>query len=171
MFSGWTIPGVPVGAAAPASKWHLRVNLRGSPPVYLNVQFDMQRRRTTITHKAAVRVGQTFHSFYMIFARVESGVVGSLAADGANAIVRADRQRPADPAERGPDMLLDAVGARHKAECLRASGRMTRRSVPKIGARVAVIGQAGYVRCTPSESQDGREWSTGGPGCPTRTPS
>jgi hypothetical protein len=71
MFSGWTIPGVPVGAAAPASKWHLRVILRGSPPVYLNVQLDPQRRRTTITQEAAVRVGQTFHSFCMIFARAE----------------------------------------------------------------------------------------------------
>jgi hypothetical protein len=31
MISGWTIPGVPVGAAAPASNWHLRVNLGGQP--------------------------------------------------------------------------------------------------------------------------------------------
>ncbi len=30
LFNGWTIPGVPVGASAPASKWHLRVNLRAT---------------------------------------------------------------------------------------------------------------------------------------------
>jgi hypothetical protein len=64
IFSGWTVPGkVPVEAAAPATKWHLRVNLRGSKPVYLNVQLDSQRKRTTITHEAAVRMGQTFQSF------------------------------------------------------------------------------------------------------------
>jgi hypothetical protein len=108
--SGWMIPGqVPLGATAPATKWHLRVNLRCSPPVYLNAQLDPMRRRTTITHEAAVRVGQTFHSFYLLFVRTEAGEVGSLAADGADAIVRADKQRPADPAERGPDILLDAA--------------------------------------------------------------
>ncbi len=49
IFSGWTILGqVPVGATAPAAKWHLR----GSPLVYLNVQLDPQRRQTTITHEA-----------------------------------------------------------------------------------------------------------------------
>jgi hypothetical protein len=77
--------------------------------VYLNAQLDPMRRRTTITHEAAVRVGQTFHSFYLLFVRTEAGEVGSLAADGADAIVRADKQRPADPAERGPDILLDAA--------------------------------------------------------------
>ncbi len=88
LFSGWTIPGrVPLGAAAPAFKCHLRVNLRGSPSVYLNVQLDPQRRWTTITHEAAVRVGQTFHSFYIIFLRADSGEVGSLIADGTDAIV------------------------------------------------------------------------------------
>ncbi len=49
--------------------------------MYLSVQLDPQRRRTTITHEAAVRVGQTFHSFYLLFVRTESGKVGSLAAD------------------------------------------------------------------------------------------
>jgi hypothetical protein len=96
------------------------VKLRGSPLVYLKVQLDPQRRQTTITHEAVVRVGQTFHSFYLIFVRTESGKVGSLAAKGADAIVRADRRRPVDPAERGPDILLDAAGARHMARYLRA---------------------------------------------------
>ncbi len=68
--SGWAIPGQALpGATAPATKWHLRVNLRGIPPVYLNVQLDPMRKRTTITHEAAVREGETFHSFYMLFAR------------------------------------------------------------------------------------------------------
>jgi hypothetical protein len=48
------------------------VNLRGSPPAYLNVQLDPMRQRTTITHEAAVRVGETFHSFYMLFVRTEA---------------------------------------------------------------------------------------------------
>ncbi len=74
MFSCWTVPGqVPLGAAAPATKWHLRVNLRGSLLVNLNVQLDLQRRRNTITHEAEVRVGQTFHPFYLLFVRTESG--------------------------------------------------------------------------------------------------
>ncbi len=41
-----------------------------------------------------------------------------LAADGADAIVRADKQGPAYPAARGPDILLYAAGARHMAKCL-----------------------------------------------------
>ncbi len=119
--SGWMIPGqVPLGATAPATKWHLRVNLRGSPPVNLNAQLDPMRKQTTITHEAAVRVGQTFHSFYLLFVRMEAGEVGSLTADGVDVIVRADKQWPADPAERGPDILLDAAGARHMAKYLRA---------------------------------------------------
>jgi hypothetical protein len=92
MQSGWMIPGqVPPRATAPATKWHLRVNLRGSPPVYLNVQLDPMRKQTTITHEAVVRVGQTFHSFYLLFVRTEAGKVGSLAAAGADAIVWADK--------------------------------------------------------------------------------
>ncbi len=50
MKSGWMIPGqVPPGATI--TKWHLRVNLRGSPPVYLNVQLDPMRKQTNITHR------------------------------------------------------------------------------------------------------------------------
>jgi hypothetical protein len=72
--SGWSAPGqVPLGATTPVTKWHLRVNLRGSPPVYLNVQLDPMRRQTTITHEAVVRVGQTFYSFYLLFMRTEAG--------------------------------------------------------------------------------------------------
>jgi hypothetical protein len=113
MHSGWMIPGqVPLGATAPATKWHLRVNLRGSPPAYLNVQLYPMRRRTTITHDAAVRVGQTFHSFYLLFVRREAGEVGSLAADGADAIVRADKQPPAEPGKER---------AGHLAGCSRCS--------------------------------------------------
>jgi hypothetical protein len=122
--SGWMIPGqVPPGATAPATKWHLRVNLRGSPPVYLNVQLNPMRKQTTITHEAAVRVGETFHSFYLLFVRTEAGEVGSLAAAGADAIVQADKRRPAGPGERGPDILLDAVGTRNMAKYLRAGWR------------------------------------------------
>jgi hypothetical protein len=119
--SGWMISEqVPLGATAPATRWHLRVNLRGSHPVYLNAQLDQMMKRTTITHEAAVRVGQTFHSFYLLFVRTEAGEEGSLAADGADAIVRADNRRPADPAKRGLDILLNAAGARHMTKYLRA---------------------------------------------------
>jgi hypothetical protein len=124
VMSGWMIPGqVPPGATTPATKWHLRVNLRGSPPTYLNVQLDPMRKRTTITHEAAVRVGETFHSFYLLFVRTEAGEVGSLVAAGADAIVQADKRRPAGPAERGPDILLDAMGTRNMAKYLRAGWR------------------------------------------------
>jgi hypothetical protein len=97
--SGWTIPGQTLpGATAPATKWHLRLNRRDNPPVYLNVQLDPMRKRSTITHEAAVRTGEPF---YMLFARTEAGEVGSLVAVVADAIVRAHRRRPADPAEKG----------------------------------------------------------------------
>jgi hypothetical protein len=103
--SGWAIPGqaLPV-ATAPATKWHLRMNLRGGPPVYLNGQLDPMRKRTTVNHEAALRAGETLHSFYMLFVRTEAGEVGNLVAAGAAAIVRADRRRPADSTERGPDI-------------------------------------------------------------------
>ncbi len=118
--SGWAIPGQALpGATAPATKWHLRMNLRGGPPVYLNVQLDPMRKRSTVTHEAAVRVGETFHSFYMLFVRTEAGEVGSLVAAGAAAIVRADRRRPADPTEKRPDILLDAKDTRNMAKYLR----------------------------------------------------
>jgi hypothetical protein len=48
------------------------MNLSGSPPVYLNVQLDPWRKRTAITHEAAVRAGETLHSFYMLFVRIEA---------------------------------------------------------------------------------------------------
>ncbi len=56
----------------------------------------------------------------MLFARAEDGEVGNLMAVGADAIVQADRRRPANPAERGPDILLDAKDARGMAKYLRA---------------------------------------------------
>jgi hypothetical protein len=55
----------------------------------------------------------------MLFARAEDGEVGNLMAVGADAIVQADRRRPANPAERGPDILLDAKDARGMAKYLR----------------------------------------------------
>ncbi len=97
--SGRAIPGQTLpGATAPATKWHLRLNRRGNPPVYLNVQLDPMRKRSTITHEAAVRIGEPFEPFYMLFARTEAGEVGSLVVIGADAIVRAaaggpDRER------------------------------------------------------------------------------
>ncbi len=107
------------GTSAPATKWPLRVNLRDDPQVYLNVQLGPQRQRTTITHEAAARAGKTYRSFYMVFVRTDSGKVGSLVADGADAIIRTDWRRPADPGERGPDILLDAEDMRHLAGYLR----------------------------------------------------
>jgi hypothetical protein len=131
--SGWAIPGQALpGATAPATKWHLRMNLRGGAPVYLNVQLDPMRKRTTITHEAAVRAGETFHSFYMLFARTEAGGVGSLVVVGADAIVQADRRRPADPTERGPDILLDAKDARNMAKYLRV-GWKSKQEIGGIG--------------------------------------
>ncbi len=119
--SGWAIPGQTLpGATAPATRWHLRMNRRGNPPVYLNVELDPMRKWSTITHEAAVRIGELFEPFYMLFARAEDGEVGSLVAVEADAIVRADRRRPADPAERGPDILLDAKDAPSMAKYLRA---------------------------------------------------
>ncbi len=130
--SGWTIPGQTLpGATAPATKWHLRLNRRGNPPVYLNVQLDPMRKQSTITHEAAVRPGEPFEPFYMLFARTEAGEVGSLVAVGADAIVREHRRRLADPAEKDPDILLDAKDARNMAKYLRAGWK----SEQKIGGR------------------------------------
>jgi hypothetical protein len=130
--SGWAIPGQTLpGATAPTTKWHLRMNLRGGPPVFLNVQLDPMRKRTTITHEAAVRIGETLDSFYMLFARTEAGEVGSLVVAGADAIVRADRRRPADLTERGPDILLDAKDTRNMAKYLRVGWK----SEQEIGGR------------------------------------
>jgi hypothetical protein len=84
--SGWTIPGQTLpGATAPATRWHLRMNRRGSSPVYLNVELDPMRKRSTITHEAAVRTGESYEPFYMLFARAEDGEVGNLVAVGADA--------------------------------------------------------------------------------------
>jgi hypothetical protein len=122
--NGWAIPGQTLpGATAPATSWHLRMNRRGGSPIYLNVELDPMRKRSAITHEAAVRTGESYEPFYMLFARAEDGEVRSLVAVGADAIVRADRRRPADPAERGPDLLLDAKDAGEMAKCLRASRR------------------------------------------------
>jgi hypothetical protein len=68
------------------------MNRRGSPPIYLNVELDPMRKRSTITHEAAVRTGESYEPFYMLFARAEDGEVGSLVAVGADAMVRADRR-------------------------------------------------------------------------------
>jgi hypothetical protein len=40
------------------------------------------RKRSTITHEAAVRTGEQYEPFYMLFARAEDGEVGSLVAVG-----------------------------------------------------------------------------------------
>ncbi len=95
------------------------MNRRGGPPIYLNVELDPMRRRSTITHEAAVRTGMPYEPFYMLFARAEDGEVRNLVAVGADAIVRVDRRRPADPAEKGPDLLMDAKDASGMAKCLR----------------------------------------------------
>jgi hypothetical protein len=50
---------------------------------------------------------------------MDSGEVGSLEADGADAIIRADKRQPADPEERVPEVLLDAEDTRHLAKCFR----------------------------------------------------
>jgi hypothetical protein len=62
-----------------------------------------------------------------LFVRTESGEEGSLAADGADAIMR----QPADAAEKGQDILLDVAGARHMARYLRAGWK----SDEEIGAK------------------------------------
>ncbi len=91
--NGWAIPGQTLpGAIAPATKWHLRMNRRGSSPVYLNVELDPMRKRSTITHEAAVRTGEPYEPFYMLFERAEDGEVGNLVVVGADAIVRAARR-------------------------------------------------------------------------------
>jgi hypothetical protein len=130
--SGWAVPGQTLpGATAPATRWHLRMNRRGGPPVYLNVELDPMRKRSTITHEAAVRTGAAYEPFSMLFARAEDGEVRSLTAVGADAIVRADRRRPADPAEKGPDLLMDAKDASDMAKCLRPGWK----SKQEIGGR------------------------------------
>jgi hypothetical protein len=105
--SGWAVSGqTPPGATAPATEWHLRMNQKGDPPMYLNVELDPMRQRSTIIHEAAARIGRQYEAFYMLFARAEDGEVRSLVAVGADAMVRADRRRPVDRANRGPNLLL-----------------------------------------------------------------
>jgi hypothetical protein len=102
VMSGWAVSGqTPPGATAPATKWHLRMNRKGGPPMYLNVELDPMRKRSAITHEAAVRIGMRYEPFYMLFARAEDGEVRNLVAVGADAIVRADNRRPADSASKG----------------------------------------------------------------------
>ncbi len=109
----------------------MRMNLRGGPLVYLNVQLDPMRKRSTVTHEAAVRAGETFHSFYMLFVRTEAAEVGSLVVAGADAVVRANRRRPADPTERELDILLVAKDTRNMAKYLRVGWK----SEQEIGGR------------------------------------
>ena len=45
VMSGWVVSGqTPPGATAPATKWHLRMNQKGGPPMYLNVELDPTRQ-------------------------------------------------------------------------------------------------------------------------------
>jgi hypothetical protein len=130
--SGWAVSGQTLpGATAPATKWHLRMNQKGDPPVYLNVELDPMRQRSTITHEAAARIGRQYEAFHMLFARAEDGEVRSLVAVGADAIVRADKRRPADRMGRGPDLLLDAGDANDMAKCLKPGWK----SEEEIGGR------------------------------------
>ncbi len=118
--SGWAVSGqTPPGGTAPTTKWHLRMNQKGDPPVYLNVELDPMRQRSTITHEAAARIGRQYEAFHMLFARVEDGEVRSLVAVGADAMVRADRRRPVDRVSRGPDLLLNAEDASDMAKCFK----------------------------------------------------
>jgi hypothetical protein len=76
VMSGWAVSGqTPPGATAPATKWHLKMNRRGGPPMHLNVELDPMRQQSTITHEAAVRIGMRYEPFYMLFARAEDGEV------------------------------------------------------------------------------------------------
>ncbi len=66
VMSGWAVSGqTPPGATAPATKWHLRMNRKGSSPMYLNVELDPMRKRSTITHEAAVRIGMSHSTCFL----------------------------------------------------------------------------------------------------------
>ncbi len=57
VMSGWAASGqTPLGATGPATRWHLRMNQKGGPSMYLNVELDPMRQRSTILHEAAVRI-------------------------------------------------------------------------------------------------------------------
>jgi hypothetical protein len=119
VMSGWAVSGQTLpGAYAPATKWYLRMNYKGSP-TFLNVKLDPMRERTAITHEAAVRIGLPYEEFYMLFAKAEDGEVRDLVAVGADAIIRADKRRPTDPAGEGPDLLMNAKDAGRMAKCLK----------------------------------------------------
>ncbi len=131
VMSGWAVSGqTPPGATAPATKWHLRMNRKGGPPLYLNVELDPMRQRSTITHEAALRIGMRYEPFYMLFARAEDGEVRNLVAVGADAMVRADRRRPADLASKGPDILMDAKDAGGMAKLEERGGDWRPRRLP-----------------------------------------
>jgi hypothetical protein len=91
--------------------------------MYLNVELDPMRQRSAVTHEAAARIGRQYEAFHMLFARAEDGEVRSLVAVGADAIVRADKRRPADRMRRGPDLLLNAEDANDMAKCLKPGWR------------------------------------------------
>jgi hypothetical protein len=108
--------------------------------------------------------------FSMIFVRADSGEVESLVSDGADAIVRADKRRPADLEERGPDVLLDAKDAPHLEKYLRVWWK----EGEEINTESRVPGQwsqASEAESPGSRSQDGRASSTGGLGRPRGMPS
>ncbi len=118
--NGWAVSGqTPPGATAPATKWHLRMNQKGGPPMYLNVELDSMRQRSTITQEAAARMGRQYGASYMLSARAEDGEVRSLVAGGAITIIRADRRRPVERASKGPDLLLNAKDTNGMAKCLK----------------------------------------------------
>ncbi len=105
--------------------------------------------------------------FSMIFVRADSGEVESLVLDGADAIVREDKRRPADPEERGPDVLLDAEDTPHLAKYLRVWWK----EGEEINTESRVPGsQASEAESPGSRSQDGRASSTGGLGRPRGMP-
>jgi hypothetical protein len=143
--SGWMIPGqVPLGATAPAAKWHLRVNLRGSPPVYLNVQLDPMRRRTTITREAArVRVSESGTDFPLILPTIRE--------DGASQ--RTERTRLSERTSGGQQIRqkegqmlcwMRQVLAIWQSTS-EPDGRAKRRSMPRASAQAAATGTGGSV--------------------------
>ncbi len=81
VMSGWAVSGQAfLKATAPATRWHLRMNRKDGPPMYRNVELDPMRKRSIITHEAAVRIGMRYEPFYMLFARAEDGEVINLVA-------------------------------------------------------------------------------------------
>jgi len=80
--------------------------------------------------------------FSMIFVRADSKM-GSLVSDEADAIVRADKRRPANPEARGPDVLLDAEDARHLAKYLRVWWKDGEEINTESRCRAVVTGQRG----------------------------